>query len=90
MAKMRVEFDNGVTWEWEGRMDRERMRWIQWNLFDKRSNAKHCASVYANDDLVIFVEAIPWEDAGREYRDIWMYNVPACTDPQLIRIMEVA
>ena len=90
MANMRVEFDNGVVLEWQGRMTRERMRWIQWNLYDKRSNAKHCASVYANDEMVIFVELIPWADEDHEYRDIWMYNVPSCRGPQLVRIMEVA
>ena len=87
--KMRVEFDTGVTWEWEGRMDRERMRWIQWNLFDRESNACRHAIVYADGHMVIVVESRHVLDNCREYRDVWMCSIPT-ENTQLVRIMEVA
>ena len=87
MYQMRVEFSNGVTWEWQGRMDREHMRWIQWNLMDRDSCENHLAMVYQDGHLVIVVENRPGWNEGRKYRDLWMYNIPT-ENMQLVRIME--
>ena len=87
MYQMRVEFNNGVTWEWQGRMDRERMRWIYWNLMDKDFRDVHRAEVYQDGHLVIVIDLISVIDSGRVYRDLWIGNIPT-GNTQLVRIME--